>query len=152
MDRATLQLREASENDAKILFAWVNDPIVRASALSQDPIEWEGHETWFNKKLSDDSCFIFIAEDSGTAIGQIRFDIEGTKAEVDVHLAPDQRGKGYGSLLISEGAKKIFAESDINVINALVKEENEASKKVFLKAAFQEVGTEDDLIHLQLHR
>jgi UDP-2,4-diacetamido-2,4,6-trideoxy-beta-L-altropyranose hydrolase len=152
MNEITLQLREAVEADAKLLFAWVNDPIVRASAMSQDPIEWEGHETWFTNKLSDDSCFIFIAEDSGTPIGQVRFDREGDSAEVDVHLAPDQRGKGYGSLLIAEGVKKCFAESTIMTIDALVKEDNEASKKAFLKAQFLEVGMKDDLVHLQLQR
>ncbi|MAE81185.1 MAG: GNAT family N-acetyltransferase [Flammeovirgaceae bacterium] len=147
---STLLLRPATSDDAKMLFEWANDPLVRESAVSQEPIEWESHVAWLEKKLSNDACVMFIAEDADTAIGQIRFDCEEAKAEIDVHLAPEQRGKGYGSLLITEGAKKLFAETDITTIDALVKEENEASKKAFLKSAFQEVGMKDDLIHLQL--
>jgi UDP-2,4-diacetamido-2,4,6-trideoxy-beta-L-altropyranose hydrolase len=149
----SLTLRPAMSSDMKILFEWVNDPIVRASAFSQDPIEWEGHETWFDTKLSDDSCYIWIVEDlSGTPVGQIRFDCKEDEAEVDLHLAPDQRGKGYGSKLIALGVQKLFDETSIVSISASVKIENSASAKAFEKSGFIQTASDENVLHFTLQK
>ena len=148
----TLSLRSALQQDAKLLFAWANDPIVRASAFSQDPIEWEQHESWFDKKLSDDKCLIWIAEVDSMPVGQIRFDCEGDSAEVDLHLAPQQRGKGYGTQLIVSGTQKIFAETPIQSIEASVKKDNAASAKAFEKAGFVQTKSDDDVLTFTLQK
>lgn len=137
----TLHLRPATMNDAKILFAWANDPVVRASAFIQEPIEWKAHIEWLQRKLEDADCTIFVAEDAGVPIGQIRFDREQDVASTDVHLAPEMRGKGYGTTLISSGMEAYFNMTNINRVTASVKTENAASAKTFEKAGFTKTGT-----------
>ncbi|HCI03564.1 MAG: GNAT family N-acetyltransferase [Candidatus Peribacteraceae bacterium] len=135
-----LSLRNASQNDSRLLWEWANDPIVRASAFNTEPIPWEDHENWFDKKLKDPNCFIYIAELSNEPIGQIRFNCDGQSANIDIHLAPEARGKGLGTNLLTSGIEKIFAESEINEIHSSVKVENAPSSKMFLKAGFSDLG------------
>jgi len=137
-----LKLREVTGEDSNLLFSWANDPVVRASSLSPDPIAWEQHQEWLRGKIADPHCNIYIGMNGkGTPVGQIRFDVrDDGDAEIDVHLAPDQRGKGLGSPLIIEGIQRIFAQTQVTTVHAYVKTDNEGSRKAFLKAGFNEQG------------
>ena len=137
-----LTLRKASSKDLHMLWNWANDPIVRSSAFSTESIAWENHSLWFNKKLENANSHIYIAETNSKPIGQIRFDCNNEKAEVDVHLAPEARGQGLGTPLILEGVRKLFSETEVNEIHSTVKLENLPSSKIFLKAGFENLGTE----------
>lgn len=130
-------LRSANAGDEELLFRWANDGAVRANAFSQEPIAWDNHRRWFDAKISDDRCRIFIIEHpQGTPIGQIRFDIADDEAVVDVSVVAGARGGGFGTALIREGASKLFSETHVRRIVARVKETNVASRHAFLKAGF----------------
>lgn len=155
---APLQLRPATREDSRLLFAWANDPVVRAASFSTDPIPWEEHVRWFDRKMSDERCRMFIAlgaED--LPVGQIRFDIrEDGEAEVDLHLAPGERGKGYGTTLIMEGLKALFASTNVQAVHSFVKVSNAASRNAFLKAGFTELKKQsmhgEEVYHLVFQR
>lgn len=133
-------LRAADINDMQLLFEWVNNPEVRASAFSTEKILQKEHKQWLTKKLADSNCYICIGIDEhGTPIGQIRFDVMDSKADIDVHLAPHAKGKGFGSALIEAGVTEIATHGVIEV-NAYIKEENTASKKAFHNAGFTNLG------------
>ncbi|MFH1443922.1 MAG: GNAT family N-acetyltransferase [Candidatus Peregrinibacteria bacterium] len=137
---ATLHLRPVTQEDSRLLWEWANDPVVRAVSFSTDVIPWDKHEQWLKRKLQDEHCRMYIAlNEESTPVGQIRFDIrEDNEAEVDVHLAPALRGKGYGTALITEGLCAFFASSDAQTAHSFIKEDNLASRNVFLKAGFVE--------------
>ncbi len=136
-----LTLREATENDCKLLWGWVNDPIVKASAFSSGLIPWETHLAWFTQKLDDPNCVIYIAlADQIDEVGQIRFDINGSEATIDVSVAANYRGKGLGKNLIRAGLEQLKKDRLIQVFHAYIKENNLASQKVFVKAGFVEVN------------
>ena len=146
-----LSLRRATSSDSRMLWEWANDPAVRAASFSTDLIPWENHRQWFDKKLEDIKCHIFVAEEDSAPAGQVRFDCEESDAVVDVHLAPGQRGKGLGRELITSGIKKLFEETDIQDIHAYVKIDNEASRKTFEHAGFKNIGTETMKEHEVYH-
>lgn len=134
----SLRLRPATMDDASLLWEWANDPVVRAASFSPDPIAWPSHEQWLRKQLADKDCRIFIALDpADVPVGQIRFDREGDETVVDCHIAPEVRGKGLGSLLITEGVKMLRGGGAVSV-HAYVKTTNMASYRSFLKAGFME--------------
>jgi len=138
---ASLTFRNAEEGDSKLLFTWANDPDVRISSLSPEPIEWEHHEQWFASRLKDPHSRIYIASDGDTPIGQIRFDLkEGNIANVDVHTAKESRGKGYGTPLITGGLERLFADTDTQEVHAFIKPTNAPSISVFTKAGFHHEG------------
>jgi len=75
-----------------------------------------------------------------TPIGQVRFDIDGSEALISISIERRFRGKGYGRTIIRLASKSVFDKMEISVINAFVKQDNIASKKVFLEAGFREAG------------
>lgn len=137
-----VRLRRVTEEDSDLLLAWANDPVVRNNAFSQDPISHRTHEEWFRRKLQSMDTAIFIALDKDDQpAGQVRFDREGDAAEVDISVAASQRGGGLGVEILRLGIAKLFHTTDIKKINASVKSENIASKKMFEQAGFRCTGT-----------
>jgi len=136
-----LWLRPAKEEDCRLLFEWANDPEVRASSFSPDPVTWENHQEWFRKKCADANCFIFLGIDRNeNPVGQVRFDIEGKFANVDVHIAPSMRRQGVGPALIDAGIVRLFSRTGVSEVHAHIKVSNEASMRAFTKAGFEKVG------------
>jgi UDP-2,4-diacetamido-2,4,6-trideoxy-beta-L-altropyranose hydrolase len=138
-----MRIRKAKKVDITFLFNLRNDAAVRESAFNSKPIDKETHKQWFNKKLLDKNAIIFIAENNGLKVGQIRFDIDKIKckAEVDIAIAPKYRAKGYGVKLLTSGCKFIFKKtSKCKKIVAYIKPENEISIRIFSKAGFQNCG------------
>jgi UDP-2,4-diacetamido-2,4,6-trideoxy-beta-L-altropyranose hydrolase len=139
---SVVRVRRATESDCRLLWEWANEPGVRASSFSQRPIGWEEHSHWFQGRLADEKCTMLIGEDArGRAIGQVRFDQQpGGEAEIDVSVAPDLRGSGYGSLLIDTALREVFASISITKVNAFIRPENLSSVRAFEKAGFQRIG------------
>lgn len=139
-----LWLRKALPQDYDRLFTWANDPTVRASSFSPDAISSGEHLRWFVRKIGDDKTILLIGIDKNEApVGQIRFDIESDRAEIDVHTAPEHRGHGYGSALITQGIRILFKTAyGVNSVHAYAKEDNAASAGAFRKAGFTELEKE----------
>ena len=142
MAHKKLLLREATKEDCTLLFRWANDPEVRLTSLSPEPIDWDDHVVWLTKKLIDPSCHIFIASNTeGVPVGQIRFDVQQDgSAAIDVHIAGESRGRGYGTSLIVEALDRLFCSTDIRIVHAYQRPENTASIRVFEKAGFRSAG------------
>ena len=148
-----LRLRPVREADCKLLWEWVNDPEVRASAFSSNPIPWQDHVQWFKHKLQDSNCYIFIAHDErDTPIGQIRFDtLENKQAKIDVSVDKGKRRLGYGSLIINMSIKELFRLTSIRTVHAFIKPHNRNSARAFKKAQFKKYGIETVRGSIALH-
>ncbi|WP_342449232.1 UDP-2,4-diacetamido-2,4,6-trideoxy-beta-L-altropyranose hydrolase [Acetomicrobium sp. S15 = DSM 107314] len=152
MGLKALRLRPACEEDCQLLWEWANDAQVRESAFCSVLIPWEEHVKWFNDKLSDPNCLVFIAEDQkGIPIGQIRFDIEGEQAEVDVSIDKGKRGLGYGAYIIENGVKELFQNTMVKTVHAFIKPDNISSTKSFEKAGFRYIGIDTAKGHKAKH-
>jgi len=132
-----LQVRRAQLNDLQLLFHWINDPLVRQFSLNPEPIPLVTHTAWFQYKLSDKNCYIFIAEIRQEPIGMIRFDIHQGEAIISYLIDKNFRGKGLGTLMLSAGILK-FKNLNLPVkhVSGLVQKENTASIKAFTKVGF----------------
>jgi RimJ/RimL family protein N-acetyltransferase len=138
-----IQIRSVRADDIRLLWQWANDPEVRAASFSSAAISWETHVKWFAEKTGEGRSLLFIAEDeAGSAFGQIRFDLNGNDAELNISLAKEQRGGGLAVPLIEAGVREVFARTGCSRIHAFVKPENAASAKAFEKARFVRVGIE----------
>ena len=137
----SLQLRVVRDEDVRRIWEWSNEPGTRAASFSSDSIPWEDHVRWFQGKLVDPQCRFYVAtDDVGRPIGQIRFDLERSDAEVSVSLDAEFRGRGYGAALIRLACQKLFDESAVGTIHAYLKEANEASARAFFDAGFEDRG------------
>jgi L-amino acid N-acyltransferase YncA len=149
-----LAIRGAVEADARLLWEWANDPTVRAAAFSLDPIPWTSHQAWLRARLDDPACRIYVAEQDGRPLGQIRFEQVGSapgRIEVDVSLVVGARGRGWGSALIVAGVERLRQEGFEGTVHALAKMVNLASIAAFDAAGFDRVSEQGDcagVLHL----
>jgi UDP-2,4-diacetamido-2,4,6-trideoxy-beta-L-altropyranose hydrolase len=147
-----VRLRGARPDDVRLLWEWANDPEVRAASFSSAPIPWETHVAWFAEKIDRSGSLIFIAEDEGgTPFGQIRFDLKGGEAELNLSLAKEKRGMGLAVPLIEAGTREILGCTECERVHAYVKPQNAASARAFERAGFVRVGVEQVREHIAVH-
>jgi len=142
LNRKCISLRVARKGDCRLLWQWRNDPRVRRSSFSTGMVRWDEHVKWFESKLNDSQCVIYIAmTKSRVPIGQVRYDLRGNHAAVSVSLDQQFRGKGYGSSVLRLASQKLLKARSVRFIHAYVKRGNKASVAAFAKAGYKRKGT-----------
>ena len=135
------RLRPARAEDARLLWDWANDPVIRAASFASEPIPWESHQQWFERQLASPDARIYIFENEGTdAVGQVRYQIESRRATLSINLAPKFRGHGLGTKVLLRGIEELFNTTAVDTIDAYVKPSNERSLELFRRAGFEERG------------
>lgn len=131
-------VREAKIEDARIYFDWANDPMVRQMAFHTEPILWDNHIKWFSSKVSSEKSHLLLCYYQMQPIGQVRFDIiKGSKAEIDISIAKEYRGKGFGKAMLKSAIEYEHCMKGINSFVSEVKVNNASSNKMFLACGFE---------------
>jgi UDP-2,4-diacetamido-2,4,6-trideoxy-beta-L-altropyranose hydrolase len=152
-----LRLRRVEERDCRLLWEWANDPAVRAASFSSEYIPWKHHQDWFGAKLADPNSVLYLAANpDNVLVGQVRYQVEGPRAQLSVSLASEFRGKGYGNRIIAMATVELFRTTNVTTIDAYVKPTNEASIQLFLGAGFKQQDTQtihgQQAVHFILQR
>lgn len=134
-----LFLREANEDDARLLFNWANDHDVRKNSIAQDPIIWENHLSWFKKKINSSETKIFILSNKNKCLGQIRIDKVDSYWLIDYSIDCIYRGQGLGTEIVSRLLDKFNFK-----LKATVRKENQPSARVFINLGFKALQTENE--------
>ncbi len=133
-----LRLRPVQEEDCRQLWKWANDPTVRPVSFATEPISWERHLEWFKSKRCDPNAVLYMVVDSQSIpAGQVRFQIDGTRAAVSISLAPQFRGKAYGEDVLDKATQDLFLTTAAKQIDAYVKPNNTASLRLFTRAGYR---------------
>lgn len=133
-----LRLRSVRQSDCITIWNWANDPVVRESAFNNKYIPIDEHILWFSQKIIDPKIFFFIAYDKDdNPIGQIRFDLSGDAAIVDISIDKIWRSKGYAKHLLNQGINCLLKKSAVTTIGAYIKVNNLNSIKTFLSCDFK---------------
>ena len=141
MTRGRLRLRAVDQDDAELLWQWRNDPTVRAAAFDSAAIDWETHIRWFESRLADPDCRIFLAlDEAGEEVGQVRFEKEMEEAEIHLSVATGQRGRGWGTHLIRLATEEYSRSEGVTRVRAFVRPENVGSLKAFEAAGYELQG------------
>jgi spore coat polysaccharide biosynthesis predicted glycosyltransferase SpsG/RimJ/RimL family protein N-acetyltransferase len=138
--------RPARMDDAKLLLEWRNDSGTRTASRNQSAVSAEGHRSWLTESLADESRTLLVAESAGRAVGTVRFDRAGRRAEIAVTVAPEERARRFGPQIIREAAELyLHAHVGVDRIRAEVRPENEASTKAFTRSGFFPVEADGEL-------
>ena len=137
-----LTIRQVDPSDGFRLFEWRNDKRVRSSFLNSEPVTAEEHVAWFQELLSGSKSLCFIGLQGGTSvqspIGYCRFDkVSVGKYQVSIMIAPDFQGRNLAHSLLVKSSIALQETTDGPIeLQALVKEGNLASLKLFERAKF----------------
>jgi UDP-2,4-diacetamido-2,4,6-trideoxy-beta-L-altropyranose hydrolase len=137
---ASLQLRAASQEDALLLWQWVNETATRHNSFTAEPISWISHQAWYAAKLTSPGTRLWILELQKVPVGQICYDrTDCETARISFSIAPAYRGMGLGTQLLSLSADRAGRELKVDTVEAISFAENRASNHAFLKAGFDVV-------------
>lgn len=131
-----LSLRRATKEDSMLLFEWINDPDVRKNSFNHNYIAIEDHLKWFESKLYDVNCDIYIITYNNKNIGILRLEKEGSYHKVSYLIDKNYRGKGIGTELLNYIKKKFFNR----ILIGYVKYDNVASIKAFEKSNYIKIN------------
>ena len=70
-------------------------------------------------------------------VGQIRFDLIGDIATVDISIDKNWRGKGLAKSLLNQGIHKLLKFHNIKTLKACIKKENLDSIRTFMANKFE---------------
>ncbi len=138
LTQGSVKVKVATMEDAKRIFQWRNHSDIRKASKNKNEISWDEHFKWFTKQMQSDHCVPpLIGYLDDIAIGAVRFDIKGDRAEVSIYLAPEKLGSGLGGSLL-RSAELWLAENSENIIgiHANVLGENERSGQMFLNSGY----------------
>ena len=134
-----LELREAVFEDLETLYDWANDPETRKNSFNAVPIAPETHRAWVHEKLSSPNVLLLIGVDLGKPVGVIRFEQGGDTALLHFTVAPESRGRGYGTAVLTRGVSYVFKTEFASRIRGVVKYPNSASLRCFRNAGFKHI-------------
>lgn len=131
-------LRPACADDEALLLTWKNDETARKFALSPKVVSGQEHAAWFYKMLQSSDTCLYIMQSGSTPVGQLRLDADGADARISYSVAKEQRGFGYGELLLLLAEEKAKENTAVTRLMGEVHRENEASKRCFRKLGYTE--------------
>lgn len=134
--------RNATIEDAKLLFDWRNCPQTRMCSFDPSELKWDDHLRWLGEKLNGPSAYIFILSDpENVPVGQVRFDLMAKSvAVVDISMDLKYRRRGLAVEGLKLTCPHLIKEKGIERILAYIKKDNTASYRSFKKAGFQDIG------------
>ena len=150
-DKST-RLRLATADDWAMLLEWRNDEQTRIHSIDQNPVAEADHRRWLDATLVNPDRKLFVVEIDGEPVGTTRLDRRENRWEVSITVAPEQRGKGYGSVLLDLTADWFDENIGGDVILSTIKPSNPASLALFAKRGYVVVREDEDLVHLELRR
>lgn len=147
-DMEHMELQAVTIDDMDLIYQWVNEIECRKNSFQTDKIPYEEHVKWFQSKLESSHCDMFLCYKDGLPIGQIRLDYDGEQAYISYSVAKEERGKGYGTLLLRLVEQRMQKEvGKVSILLAKVKKENIASQKKFEQLGYKKTGKESYILY-----
>ena len=146
LNQTNIHLRPASHEDCDLLFKWRNLPEIINLSSSRRKVSHAEHKFWFQSVLENSNKLIFIIEEGGLPVGQIRFDINiDGEAEISIYLIPGQGGRGIGGFAISIGCDLLSDQNNVKKIVANIRSDNSHSISAFTKCGFKSMPNSSNL-------
>jgi RimJ/RimL family protein N-acetyltransferase len=139
-------LRPATPADEALLLLWRNDPAVVRWSITGRPVAPGAHAHWLAARLAGPNPRLWIAEEAGEAVGQVRVDRDDETGTVSIATAPGHRGRGVGSRMLGALVAEMEADHELRTLLAMVHPDNAASLNLFQRAGFLSVGSRQGFV------
>ena len=134
-----VSVRLANLSDSKEVFNWRNDNTTRKMSHTNEIIDWQEHNHWFDSNLESKSQYLLICYIEGThkKVAAVRFNLQNNIAIISINLSPSMRGKGFAVPCLNEAIDYFISKfSSLSIIEAEIKSVNLASIKAFEAVGF----------------
>lgn len=139
-------LRPVMEDDLPWLASLTNDPATTGQ------YEWHGwsdsnslRKSWAESGLLDDDSGVLIVLHGTDHVGvvdwhKVRTGRAASSWDIGIGLAPEFRGRGYGSEAQQQLVRYLFAHTPVNRVEAITEIGNVAEQRALEKAGFTREG------------
>ncbi len=107
----------------------------------------------FGAALDDPRTHLWVAEEKGVPVGQVRVDVEGDEAGgafLDRNRERSSQARCWPGNAAPRGSRRSDGRRDVTTLTALTHPDNEASIHAFEKVGFTRVGARDGFVVLEL--
>jgi sialic acid synthase SpsE/RimJ/RimL family protein N-acetyltransferase len=144
-DNITFEICRPVEAHARLVMEWRNDPATLAMFFHRNPKQWDSFWPEFRAEyFASDPEPLFILN-NGKRAGFVRFKtaphprgLHGRCVDISINLAPDERGRGLGRGALC-ALEPVLVRAGVDTIYAVVRQKNEASRRMFASAGYEEV-------------
>ena len=126
------------------LFELANDEETALLSSHWEPVEWESHCKWFDKRIQDEDFLVMIIAPEGEFLGHVdlkRINRLHHHAEIAIAMNQQPRGKGMGTRALKEMVQIGFDNLGLNKIYTYTRSDNIGAIKAYSKAGFQKEAT-----------
>ena len=141
-----MKFRNATMEDASLLFYWRNDPETRQNSNNSRVITFPEHLLWLRASLDNPNRQLMIAEVNMRPVGTIRADSNSDGIELSWTVAPICRNQGVGKQMVMQ-----FAATISGLVYANIKETNLASIRIAQATKMQLQYIQDGLMRWEQH-
>lgn len=131
-----MNIRRALPADFDSSWYLTQDPDFRRASGVNVTESKELHFIWYATVLSDPETLLLIAEAEGDVVGQVLIRAKGKEGSMAVVTAPNQRGKGFGSSMITMGCSYARVELQLNRIKARIANNVAGALEAFMRSGF----------------
>lgn len=140
-----INIRKAEVKDTVDVFNLSNLNSTRKYSINRNNILWEDHINWYDEVLKNEKIALYIlADEKNMFLGQVRYNIDISSAEISISIVEELKGKGYSLDILLKSQELIKKEKHINRIKAVINNKNYPSIKLFEKAGYDIVKSEKD--------
>lgn len=123
-----MNFRPATLKDSDLLYQWRVEG-EQADWYEGPKTSREDHDAWLFSRVHNGAVRIWIIEEEETPVGVVRLD---SNDELSVEIAPEWRGKGYGTKAIQWACRQAQGR-----VKACVDVSNYHAARAFRKAGFE---------------
>ena len=146
------------DKDIPDIYRYIHLNYVKKYYSDNEKEQWEAHRRWYSFVINSPSYLIYTIESlSREFLGTVKFELDEETAAISVYLVESIRGKGYSEAVVSNSIEELkFERPQVKKVCVYILEENEISKKVFVKNNFifkgvkEYIGTEHLLFEKEI--
>ncbi|MGN0438103.1 MAG: GNAT family N-acetyltransferase [Lachnospiraceae bacterium] len=135
-------LRKVTASDMEQLYHWRNDPDVRKWSFHTEEISFEEHQKWFRITMDRDDVEIFVLEEDGQPVGQIRLTYWYDELVIGYSIDRNCRGRHLGQQIVDLMEESLKQDESLRkdgeYFVAYVQKDNVVSRKVFQVLGYSE--------------
>lgn len=135
--RPAVTLRPARTDDVDRVREWRNDGDAVRFSVTGRPVSATEHQRWFTAMMADGDVRLWIAEEAGEAVGQVRLDVTDGTGTVSIAVATEHRGRGLAVTMLRALIEVVAADGDVRRLKALTHPDNTSSLRAFERAGFR---------------